>query len=200
MSLDFLCDVIERRGLWAAALSCLLAGCATPAPVEQVDYTQQVGRWVLPPTGAQTGTSEVQRYTPQPSERFRMPVIVDEPAPVLPQEMAMRELPATLVCARVAIAADGTVMFADALSTRAECVAGAEPANRPLVDAMLTALRGWRFEPAALCHFSADARVPDGESCEGAERIEPVPVTLEFAFTFAVREGRIQVSHGRAPR
>jgi hypothetical protein len=40
----------------------------------------------------------------------------------------------------------------------------------------------------------------DEDSCDGAQQIEPVPVTLQFAFTFEVREGRAQVRTGTVER
>lgn len=189
-----------RRAWWLPVLLGL-AACAgraprAPAPVE---YRQDVARQVLPPQSG-GGAAAVPSYSLRQGERFRMPEPLSAPEPALPASAAMRELAPTRVCARVAIAADGAVMFADNLTARAECVAGAEPANAALVEAMLAALRGWRFRPAAMCRFQAGAPMPDGDGCDGAQQVEPVPVTLQFAFTFAVHAGRVQVRRDGVPR
>jgi hypothetical protein len=164
-------------------------------------YTQDVGHQVLPPQPAVAGSSAIQSYSPQPLERFRMPEALLAPTPTLPESALIAELAPTRICARVAIAADGSVMFADNLSTRVECLAGNDPDNAALVEAMLTAVRGWRFQPAAMCRYNTGAPMPhDEDSCDGAQQIEPVPVTLQFAFTFEVREGRAQVRTGTVGR
>lgn len=174
----------------------LLAGCAGQAvrEVDRVEYSQRVDGQLLAEQGGVGGGAAISRYEPQPFQRFRMPRALQAPGPRLPEQAARRELAATRVCARVAIASDGTVMFANNLHDRAECAAGADPVNVVLVDAMLAALRGWTFRPAALCSYPAGADAPDdpGE-CEAATRVEPVPVTLQFAFTFEVHEGRVRV-------
>ena len=48
----------------------------------------------------------------------------------------------------------------------------------------------WKYSPAAVCHF-APGKVPsDCGDCQGAERVEPVPVSLLYAFTFEIVKGQ----------
>lgn len=192
---------MNPRLAWLLLATLGLAAC-TGRPVREVGqtvYRQEVARQLLPPQSS-GGSATSASYSLQQGERFLMPEALVDPAPSLPESAAMRELPPTRICARVAIAADGAVMFADNLASRDECAAGNDPANAALVEAMLAAVRNWRFQPAALCRYAAGMRMPEGEGCEGAQQIEPVPVTLQFAFTFAVREGRVQVRREGAPR
>jgi hypothetical protein len=190
---------MTARWLLPALLVLGALGCAARAPraLPEAVYTQAVEQQLLAPASTGSGAAPVQRYTPQPFERFRMPRALQAPQPRLAPDAAARELAPTRVCARVAIGADGSVMFADALTTRSECAAGGEPANAALVTAMLEAVRGWRFRPAALCRYGADA-LQDGDDdadadCAGALQVEPVPVTLEYGFTFHVHAGRVEV-------
>lgn len=192
---------------WGVALAMttglLLVGCAG-RPVHEVDrigYSQRVDGQLLPVQPAGAGGVAITRHALQPHQLFRMPRALQDPAPVLPEQAAQRELSPTRVCARVAISAAGAVMFADNLVGRDECAAGTDPANAALVEAMLAAVRGWTFRPAAMCSYAAEgAPRDDPGECEGAGRIEPVPVTLEFAFTFEVHEGRVRVSGEGAAR
>ncbi|WP_140719446.1 hypothetical protein [Pseudomonas sp. Hp2] len=180
---------------WPILATCLLAACAG-RPVreaEQAVYRQDVAMQMLPPSSGGMGTGAAQSYSLQPGERFRMPEPLVDTAPVLPEPVLTRELAPTRICARVAIGADGAVMFADSLTAREACTAGDDPANAALVEAALAAVRGWRFRPAVLCRFAVGAPLPAGDGCDGAREVEPVPVTLQFAFTFAVHAGRAEV-------
>ena len=47
-------------------------------------------------------------------------------------------------------------------------------------------------EPAAICHYREVAPKRPGD-CADAERIEPVPVTLNYAFTFQMERGQMRV-------
>ena len=188
-------DVMSQSILCGLLAVLVLAGCATRPPRAQSVYRQDVTRQLLPPA-PQSGAS-TSSYALQPGERFRMPEALSDTAPSVPAEAAIRELPPTRVCVRVAIAADGSVKFADSLTEREECAAGADPSNAPLVEAMLAAVRNWHFRPAAMCRFAAGTPMPGGDSCEGAQQIQVVPVTLQFAFTFSVHEGRVQVQSER---
>lgn len=187
---------MSTRGL-ALALPLAIAGCASVPPEagQAQRLSAHVDGQVLPEQSDGTAAGfRVERYTPQPAQRFRMPRAELAPPPALPAAMATQTLAPTKVCARVAIAADGAVMFATPLLTRTECAAGAQPANAPLLQATLAALRGWHFRPAAMCTFPAGQVPDDPGDCAQALTVSPLPVTLEFAFTFEVNDGHARVS------
>ncbi|MET0289708.1 MAG: hypothetical protein ABW178_08780 [Pseudoxanthomonas sp.] len=181
-----------------AALFLLVSGCATH-PVAQPEDTltrnTNVDQRMLAPEGA-GGAGKVARYTLSPSEVFRMPQPQDAANPALPADSPRQRLAPTTVCARVIVDAVGAVQRAEVLDDRAECAAGGQPDNADLVTATLEKVRQWRFVPAALCRFAADRPPADPVHCDGAQSIAPVPVTLMYAFTFEVEQGRVRVERG----
>lgn len=182
------------------ALSMLLvSACATQRAVDVQDMTVRnanVDQRMLMPEGSGGAAGKVERYTLAPSEVFRMPQPLQADNPALPADSPRQTLAPTTVCARVILDAQGGVQRAEPLTDRDECVAGAQADNADLVQAMLAQVRQWRFEPAAVCHFSAQHPPADAQSCEGAQSVEPVPVTLLYAFTFEVEQGRVRVEQG----
>ncbi len=177
----------------------LASGCAThpvAAPEEAAVRNANVDQRMLTPESGGGGGAQVQRYALAPTEVFRMPQPQEAPSPALPNDSPRQTLAPTTVCARVIIDAQGAVQRAELLADREDCAAGSEAANADLVQAMLGKVRQWRFAPAALCHFAADRPPTDNQSCQGAQRVEPVPVTLLYAFTFEVEQGRVHVETG----
>lgn len=180
------------------ALALLLSACATHRAVEAQDTTVRnanVDQRMLTPEGG-TGGGKVERYTLSPTEVFRMPQPLQADNPALPADSPRQTLAPTTVCARVILDAQGAVQRAEPLTDRDECAAGAQPDYADLVQATLDKVRQWRFEPAAVCHFAADQPPADSQRCDGARSIEPVPVTLLYAFTFEVEQGRVRVERG----
>jgi len=173
----------------------LLAGCAGTQTVEQ--RSDAVDQRLLAPSSSGAATSG-DSYRMQAGQAFRMPLLQDNEDPALPADTPRRSLAPTTVCARVIIGADGQVQRTEPLLDRAECRAGADPANADLLQAVEAAALRWRYVPAAICHYSGAAPARPGD-CADAARIEPVPVTLSYAFTFQMERGRIQVRRGQAP-
>ena len=79
------------------------------------------------------------------------------------------------------------------LLAHSACGAGSDTANAGLLQAALAATSGWSFEPAAVCYYAAGVTAPSNGDCSNASRIEVVPVTLAYAFTFEVVEGKALV-------
>ncbi len=105
------------------------------------------------------------------------------------------------MCAHVIVTADGAVQRVDPMSDRDECAAGLLPDNADLVQAVSTTVLQWRFVPAAMCTFAPAVAQPAAlDDCTGADRQDPVPVTLSFAFTFEVRQGKVSVRTGKVAR
>jgi hypothetical protein len=180
----------------------LLAACAThpAAPEEATVRNANVDQRMLTPEGGGGASGKIERYELAPTEVFRMPQPRDAPNPGLPDDSPRQTLAPTTVCARVIVDAQGAVQRVEALADRDDCAAGSDAANADLVQAMLGQVRQWRFMPAALCHFAADKPPADSESCMGAQTVEPVPVTLLYAFTFEVEQGRVHVESGDVRR
>jgi hypothetical protein len=50
------------------------------------------------------------------------------------------------------------------------------------------------MHPAAICTWPMTVQPPEADNdCTGAENIEAVPVSLMYAFTFEIREGKVVV-------
>lgn len=136
------------------------------------------------------GAGQVQPYTLKASEGYRMPQLYAAPDPVVGDRDPRRSLAPTTICLQVVVDAEGRVERSLPLTDRDECNAAAAAENTALLDAAQAAVAQWRYSPAAVCHYPA-GRVPsDRGDCEGAERIEPVPVSLLYAFTFEIVKGQ----------
>lgn len=181
------------------SMAMLMSACAThpaAAPREVLTRNANVDQRMLAPEGGAGGPARIERYTLAPTEVFRMPQPQDAGNPELPADSPRQTLAPTTVCARVIVDAQGGVQRVEPLADRDDCAAGTDAASADLVQAMVSKVRQWRFEPAAICHFAADLPPADPQSCEGAQSIEPVPVTLLYAFTFEVEQGRVRVESG----
>lgn len=185
----------------AAILGCaLLAACASRGEmVETVERSPRVDqRMLLPNAAATLPAAAMPTYELRPQERFRMPQPVADATPRLPADSPRVALAPTTVCVRVVVSALGQVQRVDAHNDRAECVAGVAAENADLLQAVRQQLLGWAFEPAAVCSWSAGMQPPAREGdCTGAQQIQPVPVSLLYAFTFEIREGRASVRKSR---
>lgn len=187
--------IAARAG--AFLLLAALSGCATreaPRTVETRQETVGYQRLQPPPAGV---PSQVQAYTLGTNEGYRMPQLHTAPEPVVGAEDPRRALPPTTVCLQVVVDAQGQVERSLPLTDRDECGAGIAAENAVLLRAVQAAVAGWAFSPAAVCHFSPGARPDNGGDCEGAAWIEPVPVSLLYAFTFEIIHGRHVVRSGR---
>ncbi|MFC0155638.1 hypothetical protein ACFFJ4_19160 [Xanthomonas dyei] len=185
---------------WCSLVALSLCGCATQRMVEQERSQREdsVDQRMLPPQSGGGGAAAIAAYTLAETQRFRMPRALRSEAPVLPADSPRQTLPATTVCAHVILAADGAVQRVDPLSDRDECVAGLLPENADLLQAVRTTVQHWQFVPAALCTYAPGVAQPAAlDDCTGATHEEPVPVTLSFAFTFEVRQGKVSVRTGK---
>ncbi len=184
-----------------AMAACLLALCACASEHDSIEEktvrSGNVDGRLLQPNTQGNGAAQVRTYQLHSQERFRMPQPQVAPTPGLPADSPRTSLAPTTVCARAIINAEGVVQRVDALDDRGECHAGATVENADLLQAVRDALLQWRYQPAAVCTYAADATKPDDENdCAGAEKIEAVPVSLMYAFTFELREGKVVV-HSR---
>ncbi|MCU1045508.1 hypothetical protein JAK48_02930 [Stenotrophomonas maltophilia] len=168
----------------------LLVGCASQDRLTTVDTrSENVGHQRLQPQ-AGGGSGQLQVYALGATEGYRMPQLYAAPDPEVGDRDPRAALAPTTICLQVVVDAEGSVERSIPLTDRSECSAGETPDNAPLLQAAQEAVAMWKYSPAAVCHFAA-GRVPaDRGDCRSAERVEPVAVTLQYAFTFEIVKGR----------
>lgn len=178
---------LKRATLCITAV--LLAGCATQERLTTVETrNESVGHQRLRPEGS-GGAGQIQPYTLAATEGYRMPQLYAAPDPEVGERDPRTALPPTTVCLQVVVDAEGKVDRTQPLTDRSACTAGTLTENAPLLQAAQEAVAHWKYFPAAVCHF-APGKVPDERGCEGAERVNPVAVTLQYAFTFEIVKGQ----------
>ena len=171
-------------------MAALLVGCATQDRLTTVDTrSENVGHQRLRPQ-AGDGNGQVQAYSLGASEGYRMPQLRMAPDPQVGDRDPRVELAPTTICLQVVVDAQGSVERSMPLTDRPECAAGAAAENAPLLQAAQEAVAMWEYSSAAVCHFAAGKAPADRGDCRGAERVEPVAVTLQYAFTFEIVKGQ----------
>ena len=159
--------------------ACLLVGCAT--------RTAAVDQKLILPEGAA-------RYEMADSQAFVFPAPRGNLPPAFPAGYDRRDLPPTTLCASLVVDAGGGVRDVALLEAPGCIDGGVQP---QLGAAVLAAVSSWHFDPAMFCNYpDAATRNRDwtGVGCAGAvAEAKPVAVTLAYAFTFEVRNGRAQV-------
>nr|WP_278252833.1 hypothetical protein [Stenotrophomonas maltophilia] len=171
-------------------MAALLVGCATQGRLTTVDTrSENVGHQRLR-SDAGGGAGQIQPYTLAASEGYRMPQLHTAPDPVVGERDPRTSLPPTTVCLQVVVDAQGSVERSMPLTDRSECSAGGAPENAPLLQAAQEAVAMWKYSSAAVCHFAPGQVPADRGDCRSAERVEPVAVTLQYAFTFEVVKGQ----------
>ncbi|WP_369938430.1 hypothetical protein [Xanthomonas tesorieronis] len=186
------------RRICLASVCLYLASCASQPQREQTQRLDSVDQHLLAPRGDGTEGGAIAAYTMQPQQVFRMPQPLAAATPQLPADSPRRTLAPTTVCMRVVLSAQGEVQRSEPLHDREECEAGALADNADLVQAVQREVAHWRFVPAAICSYADPAQRPAVEGrCDDAVSVEEVPVTLAYAFTFEVREGKASVQAGR---
>ncbi|WP_313054162.1 hypothetical protein [Stenotrophomonas cyclobalanopsidis] len=168
----------------------LLASCATRERVTTVDTrSENVGHQRLQ-SDAGGGAGQIQPYTLAASEGYRMPQLYAAPDPVVGASDPRTSLPPTTVCLQVVVDAQGRVERSQPLTDRSGCSAGTVAENGPLLQAARDAVAQWKYSSAAVCRFAPGKEPKDRSDCQGADSIEPVAVTLQYAFTFEIVKGQ----------
>ncbi|WP_447940529.1 energy transducer TonB [Pseudoxanthomonas mexicana] len=177
----------DRRA-WSRTGICFIVAYLASGCAHRIDRVDQ--RLLLPDSAG--------RYEMAAHQAFVYPVPIDTAGPAFPLAGMPRELPAFTLC--VAFVVDDKGRTTQVVPLRqAGCVDGD---TQPLLrDAALSAVAAWTFEPAMFCDYpDAMSRDRDwnGYGCAG-ERVQArvVPVTLAYAFTFEIREGRQRVAARR---
>lgn len=169
----------------------LFTGCASQPTTTTVDTrSENVDHRRLAAAAPGGGSGAVTAYELGATEGYRMPQLYGGPQPVLGERDPRRELAPTQVCLQVVVDAEGSVERSVLLNDRPECQAGAAAENTVLVQAAQEAVAQWRFTPAAVCHFAAGQVPEDRGDCRDAARVEPVAVSLLYAFSFEIVKGQ----------
>ena len=172
------------HGALSRAAVCIVVACAAGGCVHRTDSITQ--RLLLPEAAG--------RYDMAAHQAFVYPVPVAMAGPAFPSTGMPRELPSLTVCVAFVVDVEGRATQVSPLR-QSGCDDGAV---QPLLrDAALAAVAGWAFEPAMFCDYpDAVSRDRDwnGQGCAG-DRVQAraVPVSLAYAFTFEIREGRQRV-------
>ncbi|WP_369943437.1 hypothetical protein [Xanthomonas medicagonis] len=188
---------MSLRWVGVAFASLCLVGCASQPPREQAQRLDSVDQRLLAPGGDGAAAGSITPYRMQPQQVFRMPQPLDAATPQLPSDSPRQTLAPTTVCVRVILTAQGAVQRSEPLHDREDCNAGALADNADLLQAVQQQIAHWRFVPAAICTYTDPAQRPAvADRCDAAASIEEVPVTLAYAFTFEVRQGKASVQAG----
>ena len=143
------------------------------------------------------------RYELDPRQAFIYPSPVANPSPAFPDSFSQSELPPTVVCARLSISEQGAVNDATALHQEGECGPQTTEVSRQLEKAVIATLRQWSFEPASICTYpdlSSKERDKNETGCNGAGvTATQVAVSLGYAFTFEIANGKRKVDAVRTP-
>lgn len=197
--LSSFCATLPQRNHAALAI-CLIALTACVRHGEQpedapnreiIERSRHVDGRMLPVE------DENRAYKTGAHESFRGPNARHDPTPQLPADSSRTNLEPTTVCVRLIISEQGDVERVDPLDDRDECHAGVASMNADLLQAVSQQLLDWKFEPAAICTWPEGRHPSVFGGCTGAEQVRPVPVSLFYAFTFEIREGRRLVRQGR---
>ncbi|HEY5802569.1 MAG TPA: hypothetical protein VIT90_02590 [Lysobacter sp.] len=177
---------MKPQGL-AALVAVLVTGCATGVPARNDDPSRsgQVGMRDISAVIAPTARMQL-----ADNESFLMPLDDSaNAAPVYPDSLLARRLPAQVVCMRVSVGRDGGVSSSAPLVQAPECP-GPDEVDAAFFGAASQAVAGWRFDPALRCVFP-DARTKENTiaSCGGFQEV-PVPVSLTYRFVFEQKDGR----------
>lgn len=154
------------------------AGCASrqPVPLPRIAYAADgaVSAEVVDAPGDA-------RYQPVPGSRYFSQLPLSENArPKYPSGLLARKLPPVTIVARLIVNGSGEVEHASIVVAANDVPAHDEPA---FTDAVLSAVRTWTFIPLR--------RVT-------GKRIEPLPFTQDYRFTFRQVDGRAIVESGAA--
>lgn len=184
------------RGLAFAALSVLLAACATP--VAHVDHppadSTRVDHALLMPSGQP-------QYAMDDLALFVMPMELESPPPAFPAAIAPGDVAPVTVCVEAWLDEAGDISRLVPARGGDGCPRQADAKAAPYEQAVLQAMRAWSFSAAAICRFPERLRAQrERGDCRGKDvELTHVPVRLTYAFTFERHAGRAQVASARLP-
>lgn len=174
-----LTGISARVAAWLLAGVAVLSGCrhadVRVAPPNRGDVSY---RALVDPAQA--------RYVLEPQQSFSKPEPVDHPAPAYPAELLPLHLPPQTFAAKVIVGADGRVAEVRMLAAPG---ASASPHAHAFVDAIRRAVMAWTYTPLRIVTWV------DSDHGAKVQRVEALPFSLDYAFTFAVKDGQPVVTN-----
>lgn len=177
-------------------MAALLVACATrvahvdPAPADstRVDHALLL----------QAGQPQ---YQMDDLSLFVMPSELEAPSPAFPSGVAPGDLAALAVCVEVWLDDAGEVSRLFPARGGEGCPKQVDAQAGAFEQAVVQAMRGWRFSAAAICRFPEHLRAQrERGDCRGKEiELTHVPVRLTYAFTFQRKAGLAQIAATRLP-
>lgn len=169
--------------LGAAALLGI-SGCATTQPVEPTAPSPGSGN----ATWHSVTVPGTKTYELSVGESASGSNLLQEVAPVYPEAMLLRCPPSIEIPALVVVDAQG-----DVTDVRADGTIEANPARKPFVDAVRTAVNQWHFNPLLISHAAADARGDTHVVDRSAK-----PFSLSYVFDFSCHGGQGTISRHKS--
>ncbi|MCE5232904.1 MAG: hypothetical protein ABFC67_09145 [Mizugakiibacter sp.] len=168
-----------RAAAWLLAGAAVLGGCRhADVRVDPPNRGDVSYRALVDPAQS--------RYVLEPQQSFSKPEPVDHPAPPYPAELLPLRLPPQAFAAKVIVGADGRVA-----DVRMLVAPGASAP--PHADAFATAIRrtvmAWTYTPLRIVTWV------DSDHGAKVQRVETLPFSLDYAFTFAVQNGQPVVTN-----
>ena len=130
----------------------------------------------------------VDRYELKNNQAFYLGERIGEAVlPVYPASELGKHLPEQNLCVEIVIDDDGRVLSSRPLFDPDGCSSQTMHPPEAFYEATEVAVKQWAFMPARICTFPLSVAKNDG--CEGAGKVEYVPIRLAFAFTFTEEHG-----------
>lgn len=178
-----------RPSLAGGCLVLLTACTSTPnvsTPLPMPAPTGAVGATLLAPA------ADTRRMERVPHQRFLHPNLeADVALPVYPEALLAQRLPPVTVCVDVVVDAAGQVT-AVAPRQDGDCASASTGDTAVFLEAVRTAVAGWRYAPALLCEAPVGYTGDDACTAEGVVET-PTAVRLSYAFRFSQTAGRPEV-------
>jgi hypothetical protein len=172
----------QRAGMLAAMTLLALVACAYTRKEAVSVRNGEVGVEELSATHPAS-----QRIELADNENF-LPAVPEDnnQPPEYPAALLTQRLPPQVVCLRASVSEEGAVTSSAPFAQPPDC---AEPdaAAQPFLDAALTAVATWRYDPAVRCVFEHGPR-PAYLTCVDA-RETPQAVSLTYRFVFEQHNG-----------
>jgi len=166
------------RTIAAIAVCCIPLGCAGPTATKNASITEVAYKAVDAP--------DARHYELREEENATIPVATDTAAPEYPQAMITEHLAHVAVRAKVIVDTDGKV--SEVRIDHSSLVAAAYPVA--FDEAVRAATLEWRFAPLRIQEW---ADVLDEQGNVADSRIvkdEAKPLSLDYEFSFDLREGK----------
>lgn len=172
----------------AITLSACAAPQLKPSHQDATTYSGQVNSQLVHAVG------DPNQYRLLANEVFIYPDSIDTEPPTLPASRLSKNLEKTILCVRIAITEQGNVSHVEPAYGVAPCQSGFRTELEDIEQLALARTREWMFFSPGICTYPDKQTPPYTQSefrCrEKGGSYRTAPVTLTYAFSFEVREGK----------